>query len=113
MGEGIPSVGAGGLRASSVSSIRRTKTPWCWRANSQLYSALRALPTWNIPVGEGAKRTRTAGVTDAEAIGLDSALCRSGRLRHGTGRHVEREVTGSVVPRAEFSHRWFLHHAPV
>ena len=29
-----------------------------WRANSQLNSAVRALPTWRWPVGDGAKRTR-------------------------------------------------------
>ena len=38
--------------------------PFC-RAKSQLNRAVRALPTWRWPVGEGAKRTRTGefGVT--------------------------------------------------
>ena len=31
----------------------------CWRANSQLNNAVRALPTCRCPVGDGAKRTRT------------------------------------------------------
>ena len=33
--------------------------PPCWRANSQLNSAVRALPTCNCPVGDGANRART------------------------------------------------------
>jgi hypothetical protein len=32
--------------------------PW-WRAKRKLYNAVRAPPTWRLPVGEGAKRTRT------------------------------------------------------
>ena len=51
----------GRLRAASVSSIRSTIVPPDCRANTQLNSRERALPTWNIPVGEGAKRTRSAG----------------------------------------------------
>ena len=42
----IPSVHSGRLRASSVSSMRRTNVPPCWRTKSQLNSAARALPTW-------------------------------------------------------------------
>ena len=57
--EMMPSIHSGRLRAASVSSMRRTKAPpGCW-ATIQFCSAERALPTWNIPVGEGAKRTRT------------------------------------------------------
>ena len=56
----MPSVHSGRLRASSVSSMRRTKVPPCWRAKSQLNSAARALPTWKYPVGDGAKRARGA-----------------------------------------------------
>src|SRR5437867_5387007 len=55
----IPSVHSGRLRAASVSSIRSTNVPWRCSAYTQLNSADRAPPTWNIPVGEGAKRTRT------------------------------------------------------
>jgi hypothetical protein len=40
--------------------MRSTKTPLFPRAKSQLNSAVRALPTWKNPVGEGAKRTRGA-----------------------------------------------------
>src|SRR5580704_15976734 len=54
----IPSVHSGRLRSSSVSSMRRTNVPPCWRTNSQLKSAARALPTWKYPVGDGAKRAR-------------------------------------------------------
>src|SRR3546814_11593341 len=43
----------------SVSSRRRRKLPPRARANSQLISATRALPTCSSPVGLGAKRTRT------------------------------------------------------
>jgi cyclophilin family peptidyl-prolyl cis-trans isomerase len=44
------------LRSVSVSSIRSTnRPPWC-RANSQLNSAVRALPRCSSPVGLGAKR---------------------------------------------------------
>src|SRR3989449_11744801 len=46
-------------RERSVSSMRRTKAPRWWRANSQLKSAVRAPPTWRWPVGPGANRTRT------------------------------------------------------
>src|SRR5690348_14044983 len=35
--------------------------PWR-RANSQLYSAVRAFPTWKYPVGDGAMRTRGPAV---------------------------------------------------
>src|SRR2546423_15449330 len=56
----IPCTHSGRLRAASVSSIRSTIVPPDCRANTQLNSTDRAFPTWNIPVGEGAKRTRTA-----------------------------------------------------
>ena len=39
--------------------MRSTATPPAWRANSQLYSAVRTPPTCRKPVGDGAKRTRT------------------------------------------------------
>src|SRR4051794_20684071 len=56
----MPSANSIRLRSVSVSSIRRMKTPPSWRANSQLNRAVRPLPTWKYPVGEGAKRTRGA-----------------------------------------------------
>src|SRR5690606_28449698 len=59
--EMMPSVHSGRLRAASVSSMRSTNLPPdCW-ASAQLYSAERAPPTWNMPVGEGAKRTLITG----------------------------------------------------
>src|SRR4030095_4670993 len=42
----------------SVSSKRSTKAPAFARANSQLLSATKILPTWSRPVGLGARRTR-------------------------------------------------------
>jgi hypothetical protein len=47
-------------RSTSVSSIRSTKVPPWPRASSQLKSAVRALPTWSLPVGLGANRTLMA-----------------------------------------------------
>src|SRR4051794_18914686 len=57
----ICSTFSGVERSRSVSSIRRTSFPARPRANSQLYSAVRAPPMCRAPVGEGAKRTRTDG----------------------------------------------------
>src|SRR5690606_28636792 len=56
-------------RAASVSSKRRVKRPLCFSANSQLNSAVRALPMWMWPVGDGAKRTVMviSGTSVAEA----------------------------------------------
>ena len=50
--------------------------PCVWRANSQLNSAVRALPTCSCPVGEGAKRTRTFEVSAHMLM-----LARARRLR--------------------------------
>jgi len=44
-------------RARSVSSKRRMNRPAPRRANNQFNNAVRALPMWMRPVGEGAKRT--------------------------------------------------------
>ena len=52
----IPCVHSGRLRASSVSSMRSTNVPPTRLASAQLYSAVRAPPTWKKPVGDGAKR---------------------------------------------------------
>ena len=49
------------LRATSVSSSRRTNVPPVWRANRKLNSAVRAVPMWSGPVGLGAIRTRMCG----------------------------------------------------
>src|SRR5664280_2261614 len=57
MAEKIPSTHSSRLRSASVSSMRSTNVPPDWRATSQLNSAVRALPTWKYPVGDGAKRT--------------------------------------------------------
>ena len=57
--EMMPSVHSGRLRAASVSSMRSTNRPPDCSASAQLNRAERAPPTWNMPVGEGAKRTRT------------------------------------------------------
>ena len=43
----------------SVSSMRKTNVPPVWRAYAQLNRAVRTIPTWGLPVGEGQKRTRT------------------------------------------------------
>ena len=56
----IASSPPGTLRAGSVSSIRRTRTPPRASAKARLATALSALPRWSDPVGLGAKRTRTA-----------------------------------------------------
>ena len=48
------------LRATSVSSSRKTNVPPAWRANRKLNSAVRAVPMWRGPVGLGAIRTRMA-----------------------------------------------------
>src|SRR5215469_18970378 len=56
----MPSIHSGLFRAASVSSIRRTKTPPSCRANAQLKSTDLALPTWNMPVGDGANRALTS-----------------------------------------------------
>jgi hypothetical protein len=47
----IPSVHSVRLRSSSVSSMRRTNVPPCWRAKSQLKSAERALPDVEVARG--------------------------------------------------------------
>src|SRR3712207_157898 len=85
----IPSVHSGRLRAASVSSMRSTKTPPCCLANSQLCSAERAPPTWNIPVGDGANRTRT--VTPPAYRSPGSGL-------RGEQHPAEAAVTAVAVP---------------
>src|SRR3546814_2634195 len=46
-------------RAASVSSIRSKNRPPFFRAQSQLWTAVRMLPTCSLPVGDGAKRVVT------------------------------------------------------
>src|SRR3546814_668991 len=46
-------------RSASVSSRRSRKRPPFFRAHIQLSSAVRFLPTFRLPVGEGAKRVVT------------------------------------------------------
>src|SRR5437868_2033693 len=62
--ERMPSVHSGRFRVASVSSMRSTKRPPVRSASAQLKSAVRAPPTWNMPVGEGAKRTRISVTRD-------------------------------------------------
>ena len=50
---------SGLLRALSVSSMRSRNWPPWRRANSQLNNAVRAVPMCRVPVGLGARRTRT------------------------------------------------------
>jgi hypothetical protein len=47
------------LRSRSVLSILSTNVPPYLRAKSMLYRAVRAVPTWQLPVGEGAILTLT------------------------------------------------------
>src|SRR5680860_1496464 len=57
-------------RVASVSSIRKTNVPLWWRANAQLNSAVRAIPTCGLPVGEGQKRATTGrSVTRNHLVG--------------------------------------------
>src|ERR1700683_3115026 len=56
----IPSVHSGRLREVSVSSMRSTKAPPRCLANAQLNKLVRAEPTWNMPVGDGANLTLTS-----------------------------------------------------
>ena len=62
------------LRAASVSSTRSTSLPPTCLAKSQLKSAVRAPPTCRLPVGDGAKRTRTSrpSVSAPAVFGLSS-----------------------------------------
>src|SRR5919201_4227114 len=58
--------------------MRRTNTPFFFRAHSQLKSAVRAPPMCRYPVGEGAKRTRTIGAGEiAEVIVRRHAAARA------------------------------------
>src|SRR5215203_3052856 len=49
----------GMTRGTSRSSRRQTKVPDCERTESHAAIAVRALPTWINPVGEGAYRPRS------------------------------------------------------
>ena len=49
-------------RVWSVSSRRKMNFPPAFRAMSQVYRAVRRLPTCIYPVGDGAKRVRTVPV---------------------------------------------------
>src|SRR2546426_35870 len=80
-------------RERSVSSMRRTKAPRWWRANSQLKSAVRAPPTWRWPVGLGANRTRTG-----EAISVRLEQPTPGGAREGPdARPADRRIPEEVV----------------
>src|SRR5664280_3196473 len=89
MAEKIPSTHSSRLRSASVSSMRSTNVPPDWRATSQLNSAVRALPTWKYPVGDGAKRTRVASEATPGLLVLDerdgARGAPVGSLAHGFG----------------------------
>src|SRR5664279_2267375 len=83
MAEKIPSTHSWRLRSASVSSMRSTNVPPDWRATNQLNSAVRALPTWKYPVGDGAKRTLGASLVTPRLLVFDdgdgagrAAVCR-------------------------------------
>src|SRR3546814_8449737 len=64
------------LRSRSVSSIRSRNRPPCFLAHSQLWSAVRTLPTCRVPVGEGAKRVVTR--SEERRVGKECvSTCRS------------------------------------
>ena len=75
-------------RSRSVSSKRRMNVPPRRRANSQLSRAVRALPIWMRPVGEGAKRTTGRG-----AIRLHRSVARP--PQYGVTRPCD---SGSLSP---------------
>ena len=54
-----------------MSSNRSTKRPSFFSANSQLNKAVRALPIWMLPVGDGAKRTVTVMAVEVAKAGAD------------------------------------------
>src|SRR6185437_898430 len=54
-------------RATSVSSNRSTTLPPRPRANSQLKSIVRTVPTWKSPVGLGGMRTQTGRDTAGQS----------------------------------------------
>ena len=76
----MASMSSGRLRSWSVSSMRRTRVPPCWRAKSQLNSADRAPPTCRYPVGAGAKRTRGLDVTGSRVPAASPPLAVAGPL---------------------------------
>src|SRR5918999_2255198 len=80
----ICSTFSGVERSRSVSSMRSRKTPSCWRASSQLYSAVRAPPMCNAPVGEGANRTLIT------AMLIGAHVSTAGGLVNAHERGVER-----------------------
>src|SRR5918999_1376450 len=64
-----PSYDSWVLRATSVSSMRRTSFPPVCRAKSQLNRNVRTSPTCGLPVGDGGKRTRMGrSVTGGDPI---------------------------------------------
>lgn len=72
--------------AASVSSKRSTKRPPPRRASSALSRAVRALPIWMRPVGDGAKRTTWP---------VMPRLCRTGPER-ATGTRIARSRARQV-----------------
>ncbi len=95
-------------RSASVSSRRRRKRPPCFRANSQLNSAVRILPACSRPVGLGAKLTVT--VIDkllAEFVGDGIAAVAAEIL--GGDLHARRRLPALIL--GEIEHALdLLHH---
>ena len=60
-------------RAADIGVVEAlsTKRPPFFCANSQLNSAVRALPIWMLPVGDGAKRTVTVMAVEVAKAGAD------------------------------------------
>src|ERR1700757_4289863 len=88
----MPSVHSGRFLAASVSSIRSTNVPPLCSAKAQLNRTDRALPTWNMPVGDGAKRTLIADpelFTAAESSPAPAGASGDNEYEHDRRCHAE------------------------
>src|SRR5690606_14514096 len=98
--EMMPSVHSGRFLEASVSSMRSTNRPPDCRASAQLYRAVRAPPTWNMPVGDGAKRTRRSVTCYhlvrqcADALDADADLVADLQRADSRGRAGQDHVAG-------------------
>ena len=94
-------------RAASVSSMRNTRVPPVCRAHAQLNSAVRTRPTCGVPVGDGQKRTRTAGVPEGLLMVRHRVSARALPAHRPGGR--QRRTTGfasTPIPSISTSTRW-------
>ena len=55
-------------RDVSVSSMRNTNLPPLWRANAQLNSAVRAMPTCGLPVGRRAEPSDDGASDECQSL---------------------------------------------